>query len=316
MSKKRYFFAAFLLFLLAGCGGKPASPAGLPVEAATVATPTAIPPSETPTPIPIHSPTASLTPSITPTPTPDTRPLPKDWAFWPEIPTASPRTIDIYLQGIKKGVTPRTFSIIGDCQSESNVFLGIYATDHYILDPKYQYLQETIGDFHSSFSHQSVAVRDGMSAPSALDPLWANTSLCKSNESPTACELRLYNPMIVFINLGTNWRPGASSDVYKGYLRQIVDLVIANGSVPILINKADNVEGDNSINLVTAQVAYEEDIPLMNFWLSADQLPDRGLDPARNNIYLTPEGWDLRSSNALRTLDAIWRALKAVSNPG
>ena len=72
-----------------------------------------------------------------------------------------------------------------------------------------------------------------LSAPSALDPLWNDPARCDLTESPLACELRLYKPMIVFVNLGTNWRADASVDVYEKYLRQIVDEIIAAGSVPI-----------------------------------------------------------------------------------
>jgi hypothetical protein len=92
-----------------------------------------------------------------------------------------------------------------------------------------------------------------------------------------------------------------------------VDLIIASGAVPILTNKSDNVEGDHSINLATAKVAYDYDIPLMNFWLVADSLPNHGLDPNRNDIYLTPDGWDVRNFTALRTLDSVWRTLKAAT---
>lgn len=227
-----------------------------------------------------------------------------------------PRAKEIYLQGIKLGVTPRTFSVVGDCQSESEIFLGIYATDRYFLGSDYQYLQETIDDFYSSFSHKSISVRDGLSAPSALSPLWADPQVCQPDENPVQCELRLNKPMLVFINLGTVWREGASADKYEEYLRQIVELIIASGAVPILSTKADNVEGDHSINLATARVAYDYDIPLFNFWAAADRLPNHGLDPERNDIYLTPDAWDVRNFVALKTLDAIWRELKAVYDLG
>jgi hypothetical protein len=256
------------------------------------------------------------TPTLTPTATPDTRLKPRDWAAWPVVPQVSARAKEIYLQGIGLGVTPRTFSVVGDCQSEPEVFLGIYATDRYYLSSDYHYLQETINDFQSSFSHKSVSVRDGLSAPSALSPLWADPQVCQPDENPVQCELRLYKPMLVFINLGTVWREGASADKYEGYLHQIVDQVIASGALPILSTKADNVEGDHSLNQATARVAYDYDIPLWNFWAAADYLPNHGLDPESNDIYLTPDAWDVRNFAALRTLDAIWRELKTVYDPG
>jgi len=123
--------------------------------------------------------------------------------------------------------------------------------------------------------------------------------------------LRVRKPSIVFVNLGTNWKPGASAERYGEYLREIVSEIIASGAVPILSTKADNVEGDHSINRVTAEVAYEYEIPLWNFWLAADSLPNHGLDSERDNIYLTPLGWDRRNYTALQALDAVWRAIES-----
>lgn len=302
-------------------------PAILPIllalllAACSTAQPTTPAPADTPAPslTPLPSATATLTltpsitptstitatPTITPTATPDVRPTPRYWAAWPVVPHASFTALAIHQRGLQMGNNPAAYSTIGDCQSEPNVFLGIYATDRYYLAPDYQYLQETIGFFYDSFSHKSLAVVDGLSAPSALSPLWADPSVCLPDENPVQCELRLYKPSIVFINLGTNWQAGASAQVYEGYLRQIVDLVIAAGAVPVLSTKADNVEGDHSLNLATATVAYDYDIPLWNFWLAADSLPNHGLDADRGNIYLTPDGWDVRNFTALVTLDQL-----------
>jgi hypothetical protein len=296
--------ALILVLALTGCGRAAApAPTGTPTATA--------PPSPTPSPSPTS--TAPATATITPTPTPDTRPLPHNWSSWPIVPAATNRAIQIYQQGLQSGVAAFTFSVVGDCQSEPAVFMGIYGSDRNPITDRYPELLETIQFFRDSFQHDSVAVRDGLSAPSVLDPLWTDTSRCESNESPLACELRLYKPMIVFVNLGTNWRADASTDSYEAYLRQILDMIIASGAVPILTNKADNVEGGHRINRVTAQAAYDYDIPLMNFWLAADPLPNHGLDPAQQDIYLTPEAWDVRSFAALRTLNAVWRGLEAGS---
>jgi hypothetical protein len=305
--KTRLFYLVFLCLFVAGC----ATPTPPATSAPTV---TAMPPTVTATET--VTATSVYTPTITLTATPDTRPTPRNWSSWPIVPTASARVIQIYLQGVKLGVTPRTFTVVGDCQSDSNVFMGIYGTDRNPIGQDHPDLLETIKNFQDSFLHKSAAVRDGLSAPSALDPLWADTSKCGSTESPVACELRLYKPMIVFVNLGTNWKAGASADTYEGYLRKIVDMIIAAGAVPVLTNKADNVEGDHSINLATAKVAYDYDIPLINFWLASDPLPNHGLDPSRNDVYLTPGAWDVRNYVALKTLDSLWRSMKAAYNPG
>ncbi len=314
-----------LLLSLAACAAAPSQAAGASTQTAPAAADTPAPaPAETaaapaqPSPAQptAEPPVPSPTPPPAPTPTADTRPDPARWSEWPVIPTLSATARQIYEYGQAQGMHAQRFSSVGDCQSEPNVFMGIYATDRYWLGDQYQYLQETIDYFGEGFEHQSAAVRDGLSAPTALSPMWADKTLCQSDESPVACELRLYQPAFVFINLGTNWKAGASAARYEQYLRQIVDQVIRAGALPILSTKADNVEGDHSLNRATAQVAHDYDVPLWNFWLAAQSLENGGLDPERDNIYLSfPDGWDRRNFTALQSLDAIRRALFNLPQP-
>ncbi len=310
MLKSALFYCAGTLCFLAACSAAQPTATEGPTNQPTATAPSATE-TFTSTLMASETPTLVFTSTQTLTPTADTRPLPRNWSSWPIIPAASARAAQIYREGLQNGLTAHTFTAVGDCQSAPGVFMGIFGTDRNPIGADSPALLETIELFRDSFNHDSAAVRDGLSAPSALDPLWADPKRCDPTESPVACELRLYKPTIVFVNLGTNWKAGASADAYEGYLRKIVDLIITNGSVPILTNKADNVEGDHSLNLATAKVAYDYDIPMMNFWLAADRLPNHGLDPARDNIYLTPAGWDVRNNVALRTLDSVWRSLQA-----
>ena len=286
--------------------GPPATSAGLALTATAEPTGTA-----TVTPLPTLTPT--MTPTVpTGTPTPDTRLNPDRWDQWPVLPVVSAVAREIYARGLAAGNDPHSYSTIGDCQSEPNVFLGIYATNRYWLGQDYQYLQATVDFFQSSFARQSLAVRDGMSAPSALSPVWAYKDQCNADESPVACDLRVHKPSIVFINLGTNWLPGASIAAYEKYLRQIVDLVIQAGALPVLSTKADDVEGGNRINQATAQVAHDYDIPLWNLWRAVQDLPNGGLDASRKDVYLTTEAWDRRSFTALMVLDRLRTSLKDI----
>lgn len=199
--------------LLAACG--------ISLPTAPTATP-GFTPEPSVTLSPAETPTSAFTPTITPTYTPDTRPLPRAWASWPIIPTVSARAVEIYRQGIQMDAIPYTFSVVGDCQSEPEVFLGIYATYRNPIDETNPLLLETINLFRDSFLRDSVAVRGGLSAPTALDPLWNDPERCNATESPLTCELRLSKPMLVFVNLGTTWRADASVDSYERYLRSIV----------------------------------------------------------------------------------------------
>jgi hypothetical protein len=281
--------------------------AALPTATPTLTFTPTLGPSPTATPSP-------PTPTLTSTATLDTRPTAKYWPEWPIVPTVSAKAIAIYQKGLALGNNPRLYSAIGDCQSEPNVFLGVYDTTRYTIS-NYEFLQDTIDYYKGSFQAKSYAVRDGLSAPSALDPLWADSTSCQVGETPVVCDLRLRKPGVVFINLGTNWKAGASAQKYEEYLRQIVDIVIAHGALPVLSTKSDNVEGDHSLNLATARVAYDYDIPLWNFWLATQTLPNNGLDASRNNVYLTPDGWARRNFTGLQVLDAIRRALNGLPPP-
>ena len=268
--------------------------------------------SQTPSSIPTQTPSPTSPAGPTPTATPDTRPDPARWDQWPVIPTVSAAAAEIYKRGLAQGNDPHVYSTIGDCQSEPDVFLGIYATNRYWLGKDYTYLQDTIDFFKNSFNVQSLAVRNGLSAPSALDPLWDYKDKCNPNESPVACDLRVHKPSIVFINLGTNWLPDASIAAYTKYLRQILNLVIKAGALPVLATKADNVEGGNRINQATAQLAHDYDIPLWNLWRGVQDLPHGGLDPARKDVYLTTEAWDRRNFTALMVLDSLQKDLRPI----
>jgi hypothetical protein len=165
-----------------------------------------------------------------PTNTPDTRLLPKYWAEWPLIPQVSERAKEIYRLGQEMGNDVRSFSTIGDCQSEPSVFMGVYDSGNYSLDEEYAYLEETIRQFQGSFQRDSITVKDGMSVASVLSPMWADPELCLADESPLECELRLHRPIIMFVNLGTNWN-GGNDATHEKYMRQIVDILIAHGVV-------------------------------------------------------------------------------------
>lgn len=241
-------------------------------------------------------------------PTPDTRLDPKYWPEWPLIPIVSARAKEIYTLGRQLGNDPHSFTTIGDCQSEPSVFMGVYDSERYFLGEGYEHLEETIQQFKGSFQRDSVTVKDGMSVASVLSPVWADSELCEEGETPLACEIRLHRPVVAFINLGTNWQGG--DDVkHEAYLRQVVEVLIENGVVPIISTKGDNLEGDHRLNRSMARVAHDYDLPLWNFWRSLRDLPGKGLDDTRPGGYLTTEAWARRSFTGLQALDSVWREL-------
>ncbi len=189
----------------------------------------------------------------------------------------------IFAQGQAVGRDPNVFSILGDSLIATPQSLAQWDTDSYDLGD-YAYLQPTIDRFSGSFGRYGPSVRVGLHSWSVSDPLWADKDFCLPNEDVLTCELRLNNPSIMLVFLGSNdaGLPGGFKINYK----KVVEGLMANGVVPILATKADRFEGpDNANNIAIREVAAELEVPLLEFDLLANTLPGRGLGP--DNVHLT-----------------------------
>jgi hypothetical protein len=231
------------------------------------------------------------------------------------VPSVSETVRLIYQRGLAMGRDPHRFSKAGDCESTTAWYLSAFDTNPptYQLGAKYTYLQPTIDYYAGSFQRESIAVRRGANTASMLTSFWADPNFCEAGESMLACEYRVQNPSVALIAVGTNDSLGV--DNFEEQLRRIVEFTISQGIIPVLSTKADNAEGDHSINAIVAKVAYEYDIPLWNFWLAVQPLPSHGLQG--DKIHLTYAGnvfddplrmeaaWPWRNLTALQTLDAI-----------
>ena len=285
-------------------------------------------PSVTDSPMPSDTPTDTATPTDIPTSTatPDVRLDPANWQNWPVVSTVSARAQEIYELGLEMGNDQDRFSKIGDCQNINTYFLDFFDYPNlYTLGEDYAYLQETIDHFSGSFSRVSTATKGGMNVAAVLSHYWADQERCESGESPLACELRLNQPSIALISMEESWGSNNKVENYEKYMRQIIETVIDAGVVPILATKADNLEGDHQINQAIANLAYEYDIPLWNFWRAVQDLPNRGL--LVDGFHLThgvndfsesknlKQAWPVRNLNALQSLDSVWRQLNDLPLP-
>ena len=257
-------------------------------------------------------------PAATPTPKP---PLTKDaWMQMPAVPVdISDSMRKVYRWGLEMGNDPKRFSVIGDCQNVSSYFLSVFdKPGEFSLGEEYAYLQPTIDYFQGSYSRTSLAVKGGFNAAAILSPLRADPKSCNKNESPLDCELRTWRPSAVFVSMETWWSE-KPAEVYDKHMRQVIKRILESGAVPIIATKADNLEGDNSINATVAQIAYDYDIPLWNYWAAVQPLPNHGLSP--DNFHLTfarnffddsarmKSAWPWRNLTALQTLDVVRRGL-------
>jgi hypothetical protein len=239
-----------------------------------------------------------------------------DWRDAPISPeTISDRVIDIYQQGQVLGRNPLSFSVIGDCQAIPYVFLGPFSRGELEPGASESQLWNAINAFVPSFKRWAVTARGGFTAASILNPLQADRELCKPGETPLTCEFRLNNPAFVFITLET-WLDPDTIDRYETYLRMTVEAVIERGAVPILLTKADSSELRSSkhvINPVIVNIAYEYQLPLVNFWRAAQYLENYGIDPEREGFHLSEAGYDLKNILALRALYQVWTSVEGIN---
>jgi len=256
--------------------------------------------------------TATSQPGETPNPVTATRVSPAiDWQDLPILPEVSQHVIGIFKQGQTQGRDPHSFSVIGDCQAINFVFMGPLGRGELQPGSTESYLYDAIHQFKDSFNRESVSARGGFTAASILSPIQADPHYCKPGETPLSCEVRVNNPAYAFITLET-WLDPSTIARYETYLRQILDYLLAHGIVPILMTKADSAEmhnGTHVINPAIARVASDYDVPLINFWRSAQYLPNYGIDPNREGFHLSQAGYDLKNILALRTLYKVWKTV-------
>ena len=288
------------------------TPTGLfsPASLSPVPTETLIP-TANPQPAAPSSPALTLEPTVTSLPA--VIPLdPANWKNWPVLPIVPEHAREIYLLGQTLGNDPHAFSVFGDCQSEPDVFMGIYETDPTALAALPQDLQQTVAWFSGSFNRLSPTVRGGTTAGALLWPQWhENKFTCTIYESPLQCELRIHKPSFVIIHVGTHYETRNEQ-----YMRSILDQLIAAVVVPILATKADDRELDDHVNTQYAQLAVEYNIPFWNFWAAVDGLPNRGLYTRpdatyQGDLYLTDQAAAFHRLSALQALDVVWRSVTA-----
>lgn len=268
--------------------------------------------------------TAAASATATHTPTSGPRPTlgPEDWQQVPVIPTGvSQRVRLIYEMGLLKGNDPHAYTKVGDCNVTNPYFMTDFDTPGSYTLGDYAALQSTIDYFPGSHARVSLAAKQGLTAHAVLSMLWNTWEECDSYETPLTCEYRLQRPLFAIVSFGTNDANG-SVDFEKA-LRRVIDMTIGNGTIPILVTKADNAEGDNSFNRIIVDLAYEYELPIWNYWLAVQPIPGHGLLDAEHAEHLSvgprgymnftaenlPYGWSMRNLTGLQTLDAMRKAL-------
>jgi hypothetical protein len=242
-------------------------------------------------------------------------PLP-DW-----IPRITFRMRQRYQNALRAGRDPRMFTVAGDSNSDWLRYQGRVAAGNFDLGS----WRTVAGRFDPSFTRRSLAARGGVGAFAMFDPAQAGSSACRPDEGMFACELRLSNAGIVFIQLGTGdrfvWHE------FEANYQRMIDYALSQNTLPVLVTKADDMESWQGgapigyINDTIRRLAQAYELPLLDFYTASrtlpvvpnPDLPDRPLtqyglhDEWGYYFHLTEEGYALRILTTLQTLDAITR---------
>jgi hypothetical protein len=297
-----------MLFALLAVGACAPQPAPIATQA----------PTQTPQPISLLTQTATTVIPV-PLPSPTQFICNEDWQSLSVIPEIAESMRALYRLGLDHGNNPRAFSKIGDGEISTKWFLTAFdlGREYYDLG-SYDDLAHVIGYFQGSFGRQGVAAQRGFNTLKILDPAFNEPKICGSDETPLECELRIHNPSIVILSLGTNQvhRP----EEFEAGMRQILRILLSKNILPILSTKGDNIEGDHRINSMIACLAQEYQIPLWNFLSAIQPLPNHGLQPDLEHLTYSgindfddpiavQSAWTVRNLTALQVLDAVWRAM-------
>lgn len=205
----------------------------------------------------------------------------------PVLPAISPHTQAIFTQGQQQGNNPRVFAKVGDCNSFTPAFLGLIGRGQYSLGP-YSALQETINYYGippapgvpNSFDNPSRATLAGFTAQAVIDPAWG-----RCGKSPLECEYDRIHPSVALIMLGLQDVHFLDTVQYEAGMRQIIERSLDRGVIPVLTTfptwpgEPDEAMLSKRLafDAIVVNLAYEYDVPLINFWRAAQALPGSGL---------------------------------------
>lgn len=267
--------------------------------------------------------------SSTPIPTPSAPVVLGPAGVVPEI---TPNAREIYLRGLDLGNIPGVFAKVGDSITATTLFLSQISSGSLVLG-EYEYLRPVIEFFsqipardHYSFANSSLAARGGWTSDDVLNPARAASGLCRPGETPLVCEYRTNRPSIALIMFGTNDVGQMNSNTYRANMELIIQISIDMGIIPVISTIPDRPDSTAAtrvfeFNAILAELAAIYDIPLWDYWLAMQDLPNRGLSGDRvhpSYDYATSQtanftadglryGFNMRNLTALMVLDAIWR---------
>lgn len=237
----------------------------------------------------------------------------------------------IFLRGQSMGNRANVFSRVGDSITASPYFLTPFGAGGYDLGDYSNELTDVVGYFSratartgNSFTNASLAAGNGWGADRIIQPGWAYTDVCGS-DSPLVCEYKHVKPAVALIMIGTNDSGGISPEQFAANLRQIVQISIDMGVVPVLStippkqNDDWNAQRADQWNQIIRSIAHEYDVPLMDYWFALQKAPNHGLGPdgihpsvpsgGETGVFTSENlqfGYTIRNLTTLQMLNELW----------
>jgi len=245
------------------------------------------------------------------------------------------RNREIFQNGQALGNRAQVFSKIGDSITISPHFLVPLGQGQYQLDQHAQ-LKEVIDYFSivearlgNSFVNPSLSAFGGWSSWTVINFHAADPNPCLAGEVPLECELRLVQPAIALIMLGTNdvADPALITPLfYEENMRKIIETCIQWGVIPIVSTIPELFLPEVGarvpiFNQIITRLADEYDTPLWDYHAALEGLPNSGLlfDGVHPSVAPSQAGdfsqvglqygMNVRNLTALQVLDAIWRGV-------
>ncbi len=231
---------------------------------------------------------------------------------------------EIFVRGQALGNQAHVFTRVGDSITASPYFLTPFGSGGYDLGAYQNELWDVVR-FYSTFGSASLAAGNGWGADRILQAGYNAPDVCGS-DSPLVCEYRIRKPAVALIMIGTNDSGGVDPAVYERNLSRIVEISIEMGVIPILstippkLNDAWNGQRAVQWNGIIKNVARRYDVPLMDYWLALQNVPNNGIGedgihpsvpPNEATGRFTTEnlryGYTIRNLVALQALDAVRR---------
>lgn len=219
------------------------------------------------------------------------------------LPTVSESMHDVFTLGQSLGNHPNVISKVGDSNSAQAIYLTPISEGNYDLGA-YDFLGDTVDYFYDSFGIQPQSAKVGMNMFSLFEPIWSDPDFCEADETPLVCEYRISKPSVAVVMFGANDVKVLNRAEYETQMRLLIEQSLEHGVIPLLLTFGSDPDLNPNhaqllhFNLITAQLADEYDVPLLNLWAALTDLPRNGVGEDLLHLTSTGDGMNLTGNES------------------